>query len=82
MTLETAKFLCSWKAHDPQETSPRSLSRTMNSSSSVHGGGKRRVGEHAAFLAACMRSTPIADIYYIDAFTIGPAMREGVSLLH
>ena len=53
MTLETAKFLCWWKAHDSQETSPRSLSRTMNSSSSVHGGGKRRVGEHAAFLAAC-----------------------------
>ena len=49
MTVETAKSLCLWKAHDPQETSPRSLSRTMKQasfiSSIVQGGGKRRGGK-------------------------------------
>ena len=36
-----------------------------------------------ATLAACMRSAPIADIYYIDAFTIGTSdVRDDVPLLH
>ena len=36
-----------------------------------------------ATLAACMRSAPIADIYYIDAFTIGAIdVRDDVPLLH
>jgi hypothetical protein len=39
--------------------------------------------EHTAFLAACVRSAPIADIYYIDAFTIGASdVRDDVPLLH
>ena len=36
-----------------------------------------------ATLAACMRSAPIADINYIDAFTIGASnVRDDVPLLH
>ena len=43
----------------------------------------RALSDAGATLAACMRSAPIADINYIDAFAIGASdVRDHVPLLH
>ena len=81
-SLETAKFLCSWKAHDPRETSPRSLSWTMNSSSASMAAGNGSVGEHERSSGLQGVENNCGYLLFRCVHYWGQRCEKGVSLLH